>query len=200
MSRRGDQTRALNGEPCGDSIDAIMLAIYSELRGIVAPQVAAERGGLRGRGTDLSLTRVVHDVWIKLARTGRWESRAHFYGAASCATRQVLVSEARAAAVRGRRVTSNSVLGSGHPEGGGRVTEQLPPARGASAEQILALEDALCALAAADERWARVAEMKLFGDLPDALIAECLGVSVRTVERHWAFGRRWLGKRALEPS
>lgn len=197
MSSHGDQTRALNGEGRESEIDAITRAIYAELRGVVAAQVAEERGGLQGRDTDLNLTRVVHEVWIKLSRTGRWESRAHFYGAASRATRQVLVSEARAALVRRRRGATG--VGTMDPDG---LERERPDTqrRWTSAAHILALNEALDALAAADERWARVAEMKLFGDVPDTVIAECLGVALRTVERDWAFARRWLGDRAVAPT
>ena len=164
----------LNGETVVSADDE--RRIYDALRRHIASIVCEESGGLLGHGTGLNLTLFVHEAWVKLQSTERWNSRAHFFGAASRATHQLLIDEARARSVRGRI----------HELRDDRQPEE------AFFSRVLELEDALEHLRQRDERAARVAEMKLYGDFPTDLIAEALDVTVRTVQRDWAFGRAFL--------
>src|SRR5690606_34549974 len=114
------------------------------------------------------------DLADDAARDATWQTRAHFFGAASRAMRQVLVDYARhrQAAKRGggeRLVTLTS---------GG-------PAPGMQFDELLVLDEALDRLRDMDERLCRVVELRYFAGLDDAAIAGCLGVTARTVGRDW---------------
>jgi len=131
----------------------------------------------------LCTTELVHEAFLKLSRdpgTG-WEGRAHFFGAASRAMRQVLVDLARR-----RQATKR----------GGQ--SQIVSLRDADAaleievDAILALDDALAQLGGVDRRLCQVVELRFFGGLPETEIAEMLGVSSRTVERDWIKARLFL--------
>jgi len=112
-----------------------------------------------------------------------WNGRAHFFGAAARAMRNILVDRAR----RFHRVRHGSgqrpiALGPDATE----VSFDAPP------ESILALHDALERLEREDPRRARVVELRFFGGLAEEAIAPLLGVTTRTVERDWRFARAWL--------
>ena len=117
------------------------------------------------------------------AGTSRWESRAHFFGVAARAMRQILVDHARqrGAAKRGgglQRVTLDEAFV-------GEAPADL---------EILALHDALERLAALDARMGRVVELRTFAGLTMAEIAHVLSVSRRTVDADWSFARKWLSQ------
>lgn len=150
------------------------------IRDAVRPLLTREAGGLRGRADRPNLTQLVQEVWLKLERTQRWESRGHFLAAASRAARQVLVDEARK---RSRQVKTVPV-DSAQPAGA--VADPAFPDR---------LHDLLSELDEADPAAARIAGFRLFGGLPIAVIAEVEGISVRQVHRHWQFARAWLADR-----
>jgi RNA polymerase sigma factor (TIGR02999 family) len=174
MAREGDLTSVLNGDATVSADEERQ--IYEEVRRHVAAILRGESGGLMGHGTGLNVTSVVHEAWIKLQSTKRWNNRAHFFGAVSRATRQILIDEARSRNVRG------------HPS-------ELRDDHGSETaffSRVLELEDALEHLRQGDERAARVAELKLYGDFPTVLIAEILDVTPRTVQRDWAYARAFL--------
>lgn len=165
--------------------EALYSAVYTELKHLAHSQ-------LRGRGdeTTLSTTELVHEVFLKLGRTpdASWENRAHFFGAASRAMRDVLVDFARR-----RRTTKR---------GGSWRVVSLSEAEGAlqiDIDQMLALDGALDQLDAVNERLRRVVELRFFAGVPDGDIAHMLGVSSRTVERDWVKARLFL-LRAMEPA
>lgn len=164
----------LNGETARTEADEAFL--YRELRALIAGVVAKEPGGIYGIGTGANLTHVVHEAWVRLQSTNRWSSRAHFFGAASNAARQVLIDDARRRRARG-------------PHQG--LLED-PPARPTS-DFVLEIDEVLLRLGATDPRAARVAGLKLFGDLDTQVIADILGVSTKTVQRDWSFARGFLG-------
>ena len=137
--------------------------------------------GASSRPSTANLTLLVHEAWIKLQRTQRWKSRAHFFGSASNAMRQVLVDEARKRNTHKRRANQARI----DPD---LLSERTPDLL----EDVLAIDEAISRLATEDERAARVAEMKLFGDITMETIAACLDVTLRTVQRDWRFARAWL--------
>lgn len=175
----GTVTRAVNAS--GD--DAALERVYSELR-TLASRMLREDGAL-GRRPEHTVTSLVHEMWLRLDGTERWENRAHFFGSAARAARRALVDAARRRRAKKRDGGYEALSGS---EASGRVDN------GAVLDHVLVLDEALGKLARIDERAARVAEMKLFGDLESRSICLVLGVTTRTVDRDWVFARAWLAE------
>jgi RNA polymerase sigma factor (TIGR02999 family) len=158
--------------------------VYAELK-----RIAGHHLKVIGGATQLSTTEVVHEAFLKLAPGGRsWAGRAHFFGAASRAMRQVLVDYARrgGAAKRGRGRQQMVSLG----QAGAALEVQL--------DDLLALDQALEELDAVDRRLREVVELRFFGGLSEQETAEMLGLSPRTIERDWLKARLFLLHR-LEP-
>lgn len=154
--------------------------LYDELHQVANALMRRERANHTLRPTDL-----VHEAYARLVeeRQTSWESRAHFFGVAAQAMRQVLIHHARRRKAQKR--------------GGDwdRVTLSTNLARGTSSEfEIFAVHEALEKLAEVDERAGRVAELRLFAGLTHKDIAYLLRVSTRTIEGDWAFARRWLAR------
>jgi RNA polymerase sigma factor (TIGR02999 family) len=122
-----------------------------------------------------------------VGRRKEWDGRAHFFGAAAQAMRQILVDFARrrGAAKRGGSWSVISLSGA-------EVALQF------EADEILALDEALTRLDEASPRLRQVVELRFFGGVPEADIASMLGVSTRTVERDWLKARLLL-LRELRP-
>jgi RNA polymerase sigma factor (TIGR02999 family) len=160
--------------PGGDDLYALA---YGELKRIAHRHLREV-----GQPDTLSTTDLVHEAWLKLARgSPQWESRAHFFGAASSAMRQVLVDFARRrqAAKRGGEAGCVSLR-----SGDATLEVQL--------DEMLALDSALNRLNAVDPRLREVVELRFFGGLPESEIAAMLGVTARTVERDWVKARLFL--------
>jgi len=157
--------------------------VYDELKRI-AHRHLHDAGG----GDTLSTTDLVHEAYLKLSRSPRqWDSRAHFFGAASRAMRQVLVDFAR------KRQASK--------RGGERETVTLRSSDAAlelQLDEMLALDSALDRLNEVDQRLRQVVELKFFGGLSPAEIGDLLGVTQRTIERDWIKARLFL-LQELEP-
>jgi len=158
--------------------DALFPAVYDELKRIA-------RHHIRTAGSDATLctTELVHEAFLKLSRGRReaWQGRAHFFGAASQAMRQILVSFAR------RRQTVK--------RGGNLRPMSLRDGDAAleiEMDSVLALDGALVQLEKLNGRLARVVELRFFGGLSESQVAELLGVSERTVERDWLKARIFL--------
>src|SRR5262245_8788869 len=161
------------------ALDRLIPVVHSELRRLA-------RLHLRGEARDRTLqpTALVNEVYLRLARLHAmdWKDRAHFFAMASRLMRRVLVDAARArrADKRGRS--------------GVRVT--LDEARLAdnrqAAPDVLALDEALTRLAAADARKAQVVELRFFGGLAVEEVATEIGVSVETIARDGRFAKLWL--------
>ena len=134
-------------------------------------------------GHSLQATALVNEAYLRLVdvQRVRWQDRAHFLAMAARLMRRVLVDAARVKKYQKR--------------GGGavRVTfDELALAPPEAGHDLAALDDALQALAQADERKSRVIELRFFGGLTVEETAEALGVSVETVMRDWKFARAWL--------
>ncbi len=163
------------GETLDD--DALFGHVYAELRGLAHQQRARWHGN-----ETLNTTALVHEAYLKLVGGGgAYEGRAHFLAVAAKAMRHLLVNYAERQAAQKR--------------GGGQADLPLEEARlvpEERAEELLALDEALERLAAADERAARTVECRFFGGLSAEETAEALGLSRRTVTRDWAAARAWL--------
>jgi RNA polymerase sigma factor (TIGR02999 family) len=183
-----DVTRILNAIEQGDpsSAEQLLPLVYDELRRLAAEKIAQEKPG-----QTLQATALVHEAYVKLVdveKARRWKSRGHFFAAAAEAMRRILVDRAR----RKRSLK----------RGGDRVRVDLNQASLAAAEdfeEVLAVDEALAALAAVDPQAAELVKFRYFAgmSLPEA--AEALGLSPRSADRLWAYARAWLG-RAINPS
>lgn len=173
----GDLTRLLRDWRAGDegARDRLLDQVYAELKRIAGAQMRRER-----RDQTLEVTGLVHEAFLRLADQRRvdWRDRVHFFGLAATCMRRVLVDRARARAAAKR-----------DPE---QVLLPAASGRAASPEELLDLDRALDRLAAVQPRLARVVELRYFGGLELAEVAEALGVSERTVKRDWSFARAWL--------
>jgi RNA polymerase sigma factor (TIGR02999 family) len=174
-----DVTRLLAELQRGTPEAAEQLAplVYAELH-----QLAVHAMRRESDGHTLQPTELVHEAFVRLMgqRNVDWRNRSHFYGIASQMIRRILIDHAR------KRMTAKR-------DHGIRVT--LDESIGTSADEsldLLALEEALLRLEAADPRQARVVELRFFGGLDIPETAEALGVSPATVKRDWAFARAFL--------
>lgn len=161
--------------------DEMYTLVYQELKRIARFQ-------LRAANATLSTTELVHEAFLKLGASTTFEGRAHFFGAASRAMRQVLVDFARRRQAQKRGGLQSRVsLSDAH----GALDVQL--------DELLALDGALDRLNAVDERLRQIVELRFFGGLPEREVAEILQVTPRTVERNWLKARLFL-LRELAPA
>ncbi len=166
--RNGDQS----------ALERLMPAVYQELYKLAHAYLNRERSG-----HTLQPTALIHEAYLRLVAQNieQWQNRAHFYGVAARLMRQILVEHARSHSA-GKR-------------GGGAANLALDEALDYSKEQaaeLVALDDALTALAAFDGRKCRVIELRYFGGLSVEETAEALGVSVPTVVRDQRLAQAWL--------
>ena len=161
----------------GGSLDG---AVYAELK-----RIARSHLRRRAEGATISTTDLVHDAYLKFggADEASWRDRAHFFGSASRAMRQVLVDHARhrRAAKRGGGVAPLTLTGN-------------DPALEVQLDELLVLDEALDRLRDLNERLARVVELRFFAGLGDEEIAQLLDVTSRTVRRDWIKARMYLSR------
>ncbi|HZI19406.1 MAG TPA: sigma-70 family RNA polymerase sigma factor [Pyrinomonadaceae bacterium] len=162
------------------ALERLVPLVHAELRRLA-------RGYMRGErhGHTLQTTALVNEAYLKLVEQGRvrWQNRAHFLAIAARQMRHVLVDYARRRKYQKR--------------GGGALQVTLGEAEGMAdsrSPDLVALDEALAALAEVDPRRARVVELKFFGGLTTEEAAEALGVSDTTIERDWTVARAWLHK------
>jgi len=181
-----DVTRILSQIEQGDPQAAkkLLPLVYDELRKLAAAKLAQEKPGLT-----LQATALVHEAYLRLVgnsaqKAGReqeWDSRRHFFAAASEAMRRILVDSARRkkAEKRGNHPTRHDL----HEIE--IVAAEIP-------EDLVALDEALTQLAAIDKPAAHLVHLRYFAglSLPDA--AQILEISPRTAARLWAYARAWL--------
>jgi RNA polymerase sigma factor (TIGR02999 family) len=144
----------------------------------------------------LQPTALVNEVYIRLLgeEPSTWQNRAHFLACAARAMRQILVDHARrgAAGKRGGKQPTVSIEDRLRPSG--LPLEQTLIASGRTAE-VIALDEALDALAMLDRRQAHIVELRFFGGLTEMEIGNLLGIAERTVRREWTIARLWLRRR-----
>ena len=164
------------GDP--DALDALLPVVYDELRRLAAHYLRGERVG-----HTLQATALVNEAYLRLieVRKVQWQNRAHFFAMAARLMRRILVDAARARGYQKR--------------GGGAPIVALEEALVVSDEpgrDLVALDEALTALAALDPRMSQVVEMRFFGGLSLDETAEALHVSRDTVKRDWKMAKLWL--------
>jgi RNA polymerase sigma factor (TIGR02999 family) len=182
-----DVTRLLGSVGAGEpkAAEQLLALVYEDLRKLAVVRMANEKAG-----QTLQPTALVHEAWLKIAGDGneQFANRRHFFKAAVTAMQQILIDNAR----RKQRLA----------RGANQAGDELHESRIAMtvpSEELLAVNDALAALALEDPQAAEVVQMRYFVGMTVPEIADALGLSPRTVDRHWAFARAWL-KRTIRAS
>jgi RNA polymerase sigma factor (TIGR02999 family) len=160
--------------------------VHDELRRLARRHMAHERVG-----HTLQATALVNEAFVRLidVRQVKWQDRAHFFAMSSRLMRRILVDFARSKGYQKR--------------GGGAQKVSFDEALNVTREpgqDLVALDDALDALAAFDARKAQVVEMRFFGGLSVEETAEALNVSVDTVMRDWKLAKAWLLRQLKQSS
>jgi RNA polymerase sigma-70 factor, ECF subfamily len=161
-----------------DALDRLTPLVYQELHRLARRHMARERPG-----HTLETTALVNEAYLELVDSvhASWQNRAHFFAVCAHVMRRILVDWARARQVfkrggRARLIGLEEAL---------VVADQPDPS-------LVALDDALRALAELDARKARVVELRFFGGLAMGEIAAVLKISEETVQRDWKFAKSWL--------
>jgi RNA polymerase sigma factor (TIGR02999 family) len=181
MTGPGEITRLLRAWAAGDAAarDRLMPVVYDELRRRAARFLRRERPDHTLRSGEL-----VHETYLRLLRqNAAWQNRDQFFGVASSMMRRILVDHARARGARKRGGPLRVTLDESHA-----VAVPAEP-------DLLDLDAALSALAAFDERQARLVELRYFAGLGIEDAARVMGISVATANREWAIAKAWLYKR-----
>jgi RNA polymerase sigma factor (TIGR02999 family) len=160
------------------ALDRLMPLVYDELRRLAHRYMSRERPG-----HTLQTTALVNEAYLRLVnwREARWQNRAHFFAVAAQMMRRILVDFARDRQYLKR--------------GGGALRVSLDKAASftkSRSEDLVALDEALAALAEVDRRKGQVVEMRFFGGLSVKEVAEVLKVSKETVMRDWRLAKVWL--------
>ncbi len=183
-----DLTRILGAIEQGDprAAEQLLPLVYDELRRLAAEKMAQERPG-----QTLEATALVHEAYLRLVdvdRARHWNGRRHFFAAAAEAMRHILVDRARRKRSRKR--------------GGDRARVAFNEAHLAAAEdadEVLAVDEALAGLAAADPQAAELIKLRYFAGLTIPEAAEALQISPRSADRLWAYARAWLRRAIAGP-
>jgi len=175
-----ETTQLLRAWANGDhsALEQLTPRVYDELRRIAGRFMRDER-----RGRTIQTTALVHEAYLKLVDVENvdWQHRAHFFAVSAQIMRRILLDQAR------RRVAAKR--GGATPRAN---LDDIPDLGSGRARELIALDDALNALAVVDGRKARVIELRFFGGLSVEETAEVLKVSPDTVLRDWRLARAWL--------
>ncbi|MGH7967020.1 MAG: sigma-70 family RNA polymerase sigma factor [Candidatus Binatia bacterium] len=186
VSSLQDVTQLLVAWSNGDQTarDQLLPLVYGELR-----RMARRYMSRQAPDHTLQTTALIHEAYLKLADQSdlHWQNRAHFFAVAAQAMRQILVDHARARATHKRR-----------PEMKGLLLDGEAVVSAERAAEIVALDEALTALASQDQRKSQVVELRFFGGLNMEETAEVLQVSAETVKRDWRLAKLWLLREMAE--
>jgi RNA polymerase sigma factor (TIGR02999 family) len=182
-----DVTQILNAIDQGDlqAADQLLLLVYQDLRQLAAHKLAQEPPG-----QTLDATALVHEAYLRVVGghdSRQWASRGRFFAAAAEVMRRILVDKAR------RKRSAK--------RGGKRVRQDIEESQLAApevADNLLAVDEALNGLAAADPQAAELVKLRYFAGLPIPEAAQALGISSRSADRLWVYARTWLHE-ALHP-
>lgn len=160
-----------------DALDRLTPIVYCELHRLARRYINGER-----RGHSLQATALVNEAYLRLADYKRidWQDRAHFFAVSAQVMRRILVEHARRRNLKrgagARRVPLDETLA---------LSSDRPM-------DLVALDDAMNALARFDPRKVQVVEMRFFGGLSVEETAQVLKISPVTVMRDWSTARSWL--------
>lgn len=173
-------TQLLRAWTAGDeqALEKLTPLVYQQLHRVAQRCMAGER-----QGHTLQTTALVNEVYLRLVDCEqiRWQDRAHFFAVSAQLMRRILIDFARSRGYQKR--------------GGGAPHLSLDEAPSVCQEpdtNLVALDDAMKALAAVDERKSKVVELRFFGGLNVQETAEVLSVSPDTVVRDWRLAKVWL--------
>lgn len=160
------------------ALERLMPLVHDELHRLAHRYMAGER-----RGHPLQTTALLNEAYLRLVDSSRvqWQNRAHFFAVSAQLMRRILVDVARA---RRKIKRGGQVVHVSWDE-----TLDVPSQPGAD---VLALDDALQALAKLDARKSQIVELRFFGGLSVDETAEVLKVSPTTVMRDWGLAKAWL--------
>lgn len=158
--------------------ESLVPLVYDELRRLARYYLASQRSD-----HTLQSTAIVHEAYLRLAGRNNvhWENRSHFFAVAAQLMRRILVDHARKRNAAKRGGASRTLL----------VDEAVEPSSQRELD-LVALDDALKALATLDERQSRIVELRFFGGLSIEDTARMLEISPATVKREWSTARAWL--------
>lgn len=181
-----DVTLILDAIAQGDNqaSEELLPLVYSELRNLAAARMLRESAG-----HTLQPTALVHEAWLRMVGNGgqSWKNRAYFFAAAAEAMRRILIEHAR----RKARLK--------HGGGQQRLNiEELDLAEAAPDEKNLLVDEALKELERTQPERARIVILKYFGGMTNKEVAEALGISERSVDRHWVCAKTWLYKKITD--
>ena len=156
--------------------DQLLPLVYDELRMLAARKLSKDRPG-----HTLQATALVHEVFLKLVKVSRWESRRHFFAVASDAMRKILVDQARrkSAVKRGGNYERKEL----------DFCDVTPPEK---PDEMLAVDAALTELAKIKPRAAQIVKLRFFVGLTIPEAAVVMAISRRSAERSWSVARAWL--------
>jgi RNA polymerase sigma-70 factor, ECF subfamily len=166
------------------ALEKLTPLVYEQLHRVAHRCMAGERSG-----HTLQTTALVNEVYLRLVDCGQinWQDRAHFLAVSAQLMRRILIDFARTR---------------GYQKRGGGVTplslDEAPSVGKELDAKLVALDDALKALAAIDHRKSKVVELKFFGGLSVEETAEVLKVSAETVVRDWTLAKVWLLRELTE--
>jgi RNA polymerase sigma-70 factor (ECF subfamily) len=173
-------TRLLKAWSDGDqqALEQLVPLVYTELRRLARRYMARERGI-----QTLQTTALANEAYLRLvdAANVRWQDRVHFFAVCAQVMRRILIDAARARGSKKR----------GGPAPRVNLEEGLAVAPQRS-DELVALDDALTALAQFDARKARVVELRFFGGLSVEETAAVVKVSTQSVLRDWKLAKAWL--------
>jgi RNA polymerase sigma factor (TIGR02999 family) len=151
--------------------------VYNELRRLGHRYMERERSG-----HTLQTTALVNEAYMRLVDYKRmqWQDRAHFFAVSAQVMRRILVDHARSHNIKRGRGVQHVAL------------DEAPVLSGDRTGDVVALDDALNALARLDPRKAQIIEMRFFGGLSVEETAEVLKISPATVRRDWSIAKLWL--------
>jgi RNA polymerase sigma factor (TIGR02999 family) len=178
--KSAETTRLLQAWADGDqgALEQLTPRVYNELRRIAGHCMQKERAG-----RTLQTTALVHEAYLRLidVENVNWQHRAHFLAVAATVMRRILLDRARkrTAAKRGGAAPQVNL-------------DEVPDVSSKRAKELIAVDDALNALAKIDPRKARIIELRFFGGLSVEETAEVVKVSPDTVMRDWKLARAWL--------
>jgi RNA polymerase sigma factor (TIGR02999 family) len=166
------------GNGKASAFDALMPLVYEELKRLARCHLHHERPG-----QTIQATALVNEAYLRLIEVKRirWQDRAHFFAMSSRVMRRILVDAARAKGYQKRRA------------GAQRISfDEALLVSSETGPDLVALDDALQALADVDARKVKVVEMRFFGGLTVEETAVALDVSPDTVMRDWRLAKAWL--------
>lgn len=160
------------------ALNLLMPIVYQELHRLAQSYLRRERAD-----HSLQPTALINEAYLRLVKqdSPEWQSRSHFFGVAARLMRQILVEHARTHVAAKR--------------GGGEVELSLEEAwvySDEKAEELVALDDALIALATFDERKVRIIELRYFGGMSLEEAAAALNLSTATINNETRLARAWL--------